>query len=107
MKNKGCPITIDPHGVSLSQETPDRVHEQPREIDGLCENLRFACAGNNEVNHVELKSTIPMELEQRHIIKFLHLKGLKLDDIATELANVYGKDPYANPSIKYRLHQLG
>jgi hypothetical protein len=27
---------------------------------------------NDEVNHVELKSAIPMELEQRHIIKLLH-----------------------------------
>jgi hypothetical protein len=40
----GCPITIYPNGVSLSQEIPNLVHEQPREIDGLCENLGFPCA---------------------------------------------------------------
>jgi hypothetical protein len=47
-----------------------------------------------------------MELEQRHIIKFLHLKGLKLDDLVTELSDMYGQDAYAKPSIKYELHQL-
>jgi hypothetical protein len=61
---------------------------------------------NDEVNHVELKSAIPARLEQRHIIKFLHLKGLKLDDIVTELSDMYGQDAYAKPSIKYWLHQL-
>jgi hypothetical protein len=47
-----------------------------------------------------------MELQQRHIIKFLHLKDLKLDDIVTKLFDVYGQDVSAKPSIKYWLHPL-
>jgi uncharacterized protein (DUF2132 family) len=42
-----------------------------------------------------------MELKQRHVIKFLHGKGFKLDEIATELSNTYGWDEYAPPGIKY------
>jgi hypothetical protein len=61
---------------------------------------------NDEVKLVELKSAIPMELEQRHIIKFMHLKGLKLDDLVAELSDMYGQDAYAKPSIKYWLHQF-
>jgi hypothetical protein len=61
---------------------------------------------NEEVNHVELKSAIPMELEQRHIIKFLHHKGLKLDNVVTELPDMYGQDACAKLSIKYWFHQL-
>jgi hypothetical protein len=61
---------------------------------------------NDEANHLELKSAIPMELEHRHIIKFLHLKGLKLDGIATELSNMYDQDAYAKSRIKYWLYQL-
>jgi hypothetical protein len=33
-----------------------------------------------------------MEVEQRCIIKFLHLKGLKLGDIVVELSILYGED---------------
>ena len=47
-----------------------------------------------------------MELEQRHIIKFLSRKGLKLRAIVTELSEQYGADAYDEPSIKYWLHQL-
>jgi hypothetical protein len=36
-----------------------------------------------------------MELEQRHIAKFLHAKNLKLDKIATELSNAHSRDPPA------------
>jgi hypothetical protein len=61
---------------------------------------------NDEVNQAELKSAIPMKLEQRQVIKFLHLKGLKLDDIVTKLSNMYGQDVYAKSSIKQWLHQL-
>jgi DUF1365 family protein len=42
-----------------------------------------------------------MELNQRHAITFLHVKGLKLDEIAAELSNTYGRDTYVLPSIKY------
>jgi hypothetical protein len=48
----------------------------------------------------------PTEVEQRCIIKFLHLKGLKLGDTVVELATLYGEDAYTRPSINYWLHQL-
>jgi hypothetical protein len=47
-----------------------------------------------------------MELEQRHMIKFLHLKGLKLQEIATELSSAYGQNAHARRNIKYWLHQI-
>jgi hypothetical protein len=40
-----------------------------------------------DVNHQKRKSVASMELKQRHVIKFLHVKDLKLDEIATELFN--------------------
>jgi hypothetical protein len=33
-----------------------------------------------------------MELKQRHVLKFLHAKGLKLDEIVREFSNTYGRD---------------
>jgi hypothetical protein len=39
-----------------------------------------------DANHQKQKSVTLMELEQRHGIKFLHVKNLKLDEIATELS---------------------
>jgi hypothetical protein len=47
-----------------------------------------------------------MELEQRNIIKFLHLKGPKLGDITVELSSVHGQDVSTRSSIKYWLHRL-
>jgi hypothetical protein len=38
------------------------------------------------------KSVTLMELKQRHVIKFLHIKSLKLNEIATEFSNTYGRD---------------
>jgi uncharacterized protein (DUF2132 family) len=35
-----------------------------------------------------------MELEQRHVIKFLRVKGLKFDEIAAKLSHTYGWDGY-------------
>jgi hypothetical protein len=40
----GCPNTLYPDAVPLSQENPNRVQEQPPEIDRSCENLGFPCA---------------------------------------------------------------
>jgi hypothetical protein len=42
-----------------------------------------------------------MDLEQHHIIKFLHIQGLKLGEIAEELLSAYGPNAYTTPSIKY------
>jgi hypothetical protein len=36
-----------------------------------------------------------MELEYRHVIKFLYMKSLKLGEIATELSNTCGQDASA------------
>jgi hypothetical protein len=47
-----------------------------------------------------------MDLGQRHSIKFLHLKCLKLREIATELFNAYGQDACARSSIKYWPHPI-
>jgi hypothetical protein len=47
-----------------------------------------------------------MELKQRHLIEFLHVKGLKVHKIATELSSIYGWDACAPPSIKYWLYQI-
>jgi hypothetical protein len=47
-----------------------------------------------------------MDLEQRHVIKFLRIKGLKLRKIARELSSAYDADVYTAPSIKCRLHQI-
>jgi hypothetical protein len=52
------------------------------------------------------KNVGPMEVEKRCIIKFLHLKGLKLGDIVVELSILYGEDAYTGSSIQYWLHQL-
>jgi hypothetical protein len=35
-----------------------------------------------------------LELEQRHVIKFFHLEGIKLDEITVELSSPYGEDEY-------------
>jgi hypothetical protein len=47
-----------------------------------------------------------MELEQCHIIKFLHLKSLNLQQIAAEPSSAYGQDADARPSIKDCLRQI-
>jgi hypothetical protein len=39
--------------------------------------------------------------EEHHFIKFLHVNGLKFDEIATELSNTYGQDTCAPLTIKY------
>jgi hypothetical protein len=54
----------------------------------------------------QLKSITSMQLEQRHIIKLLHLRDLKLQEIATEPSSACGQDAYARQSIKYCLHQI-
>jgi hypothetical protein len=54
----------------------------------------------------KLKSVSVMEVEQRCIIKFLHLKGLELGEIVVKLSTLYGEDAYTRPNIKYWLHLL-
>jgi hypothetical protein len=61
---------------------------------------------NDSANPEKLKSVSPMEVEQRCIIKFLHLKGLKLGDIVVELFTLDGEDACTRSGIKYCLHQL-
>jgi hypothetical protein len=47
-----------------------------------------------------------MGLEQRHIIRFLSSKDLKLDSIATDLSGPYGQDASEQASTKFWMHQL-
>jgi hypothetical protein len=47
-----------------------------------------------------------MELEEHHVIKFLHVKGTKLNEIAPEPSGPYDRDVYFPPSMKYWLHQI-
>jgi hypothetical protein len=47
-----------------------------------------------------------MELERRLVIKFLHVKGIRLGNIVTELSDMSGRYVHAKPSIKYWPHQL-
>jgi hypothetical protein len=47
-----------------------------------------------------------MDLEERHFIKLLRIKGLKRGEIAKELSNAYGPDAYIRLSIKHWLHQI-
>jgi hypothetical protein len=56
-------------------------------------------------NRNQLKGVTAMELERRHIIKFLHMKTLKFQGIPAELSSAYGQDAYARLSIEYWLHQ--
>jgi hypothetical protein len=43
-------------------------------------------------NSNQLKGVTSMELEPRHIIKFLDIKALKLLGIAAKLSSAYGQD---------------
>jgi hypothetical protein len=61
---------------------------------------------DDSANPEKLKSVRTMEVEQRCIIKFLHLKGLTLGDVVVELSTLYGENASPWPSIKYWLHQL-
>jgi hypothetical protein len=63
-------------------------------------------AKNQDENCERLKPVTRIELEQRHIIKLLHLKGLKLRDIAVELSSLSSQDADMRSSRKYWLHQL-
>jgi hypothetical protein len=47
-----------------------------------------------------------MDPEQRHMIKFLRIKGLKIGEMAKEISNTYCPDAYTPPSINYWLHQI-
>jgi hypothetical protein len=47
-----------------------------------------------------------MKVQQRHIIKCPHLKGLKLDDIALAHSNRDGQNEQAKRNIESLLHQF-
>jgi hypothetical protein len=47
-----------------------------------------------------------LDLEQRHIIKFMRIEGLTLGEIAKEFSSAYGPGAYPPPSIKYWRHQV-
>jgi hypothetical protein len=47
-----------------------------------------------------------MEVEQRHVVNYLHHKGMKLPAIVAELAAVYHKDVFNENRAKYWLHEI-
>jgi hypothetical protein len=47
-----------------------------------------------------------MDLEQRHIIKFLLITGRKLGETAEELSSAYDPDAYTPLRLRYGLHQI-
>jgi hypothetical protein len=47
-----------------------------------------------------------VEFQQRHIIKFLHLKDPKLQEIAAERSCAYRQDASARASMKYWLYEI-
>jgi hypothetical protein len=56
----------------------------------------MGCPGQNgghseDVNHQKRKRATSMELEQRRVIKLLHVKGHKLKEIAMKLYNTYAR----------------
>jgi hypothetical protein len=48
-----------------------------------------------------LRISSRMEVEPRVIIKFLRFKGMQLVDIHHELTEVFDKEVYALPRVKY------
>jgi hypothetical protein len=66
------------------------------------------CTGRNggyfcNIHYKQLKSISSMELEERHIIRFLHLKDLTLQEIAAQLSGAYGQEGHTRMGIKYWL----
>jgi hypothetical protein len=53
-----------------------------------------------------LENVTSMVLGQCHVVKFLHLKDLKLRKIATELSSAYGQDADTSLGIKEWIHQI-
>jgi hypothetical protein len=58
--------------------------------------MRHIGGRSSNVNHQ--KRLIVILMEQRHVIKFMQVKGLKLDEIAMELSNAYGRSASTPPS---------
>jgi hypothetical protein len=54
-----------------------------------------------DVNHENRNSITSMELERHHVVKFLHVKSHKLNEVATEPSKTYDRYACAPPSIKY------
>jgi hypothetical protein len=69
----GCPETIDLNSQAELKDTVTiwALHEKQQ---GDLRNISWK----------QFKTVTPIELDQRHIIKFLHVKGLDLQEIATE-----------------------
>jgi hypothetical protein len=47
-----------------------------------------------------------MEIEQRHVVSYLHRKEMKLPAIVTELAAVYHKDTFDESRVKYWQYEI-
>jgi hypothetical protein len=42
-----------------------------------------------------------MEIDQRHMVSYLHRKGMKMPAIAAELATVYHEDAFDENRVQY------
>jgi hypothetical protein len=47
-----------------------------------------------------------MGLEQRHVIKFLRIKRLKLGEITKDISIAYGSDAYSPSNMKSWIHRI-
>jgi hypothetical protein len=47
-----------------------------------------------------------MEIEQKHVVSYLHHNGIVLPAIVAELAAVYYEDAFDENRVKYWLHEI-
>jgi hypothetical protein len=53
-----------------------------------------------------MRGELQMEIEQRHVVSYLHRKGMKLPAIIVELAAVYHEDAFNENRVKYWLYEI-
>jgi hypothetical protein len=61
----------------------------------FCENIRL-----------KVRLEFQIEIKQRHVVSCLHHKGMKLSEIAEELASVYHEQAFDESRVKYWSHQF-
>jgi hypothetical protein len=57
-------------------------------------------------NIYNIRLELQMEIEQRHVVSYLHRKGMKLPAIVVELAAIYYEDALDENRVKYWLHEI-
>jgi hypothetical protein len=53
-----------------------------------------------------IRFELPMEIEQRYMVSYLHRKGMKLPAIVAELAAAYHEDGFDENKVKSWLHEI-